>query len=55
MVWPDSLSEQLIDGAELQQMFCCLTASSARVMLCMADIVFRILVIAKAVVACPKP
>ena len=37
MVWPDSLSEWLVDGAGLQQMFCCLTASTARAMLCMAD------------------
>ena len=28
VVWPDSLSEWLIGGAGLLQMFCCLTASS---------------------------
>ena len=31
VVWPDSLSEWLVDGAGLQQMFCCLTAITTRV------------------------
>ena len=55
MVWPDSLSEQLIEWAGLQQMFCCLTASTARALLCMADVEFRIQVMVEAVVACPGP
>ena len=42
VVWPDSLSEWLIKGAGLQQMFCCLTASTARALPCMADAEFRI-------------
>ena len=37
VVWPDSLSEWLVDGAGLQHMFCSLTASTARALLCMAD------------------
>ena len=45
----------LVDGAGLQQMFCCLVASTARVLLCMADAEFGIQVIAEAVVACPEP
>ena len=36
-------------------MFCCLTASSARALLCMADVEFGIQVIVEAVVACPEP
>ena len=36
-------------------MFCCLTASTTRALLCMADAKFGIQVIAKAVVACPEP
>ena len=36
-------------------MFCCLTASTARALLCMADAEFGIQVIAEAVVACPEP
>ena len=36
-------------------MFCCLTASTARALLCMADAEFGIQVIVEAVVACPKP
>ena len=55
VVWPDSLSEWLVDGAGLQQMFCCLTASTARALLCMASAEFGIQVIAEAVVACPEP
>ena len=34
-------------------MFCCLTARTARALLCMADAEFGIQVIAEAVVACP--
>ena len=41
-VWPDSLSEWLVDGAGLQQVFCCLTASTARALLFMADAEFEI-------------
>ena len=55
MVWPDSLSEWLIDGAGLQQMFCYLTASTARALLSMANAEFGIQVIVEAVVACPEP
>ena len=55
VVWPDSLSEWLVDGAGLQQMFYCLTASTARALLCMADVEFRIQVMAEVVVACPEP
>ena len=40
VVWPDSLSEWLVDGAGLQQMFCCLTASTARALLCVANAEF---------------
>ena len=36
-------------------MFCCLTASTARALLCMANAEFGILVIVEAVVACPEP
>ena len=36
-------------------MFCCLTASIARALLCMADEVFGIQMIVEAVVACPEP
>ena len=36
-------------------MFCCLTASTARALLCMADAEFGIQVIVEAVVACPEP
>ena len=42
VVWPDSLSEWLVDGAGLQQMFCCLTASTARALLRMANAEFGI-------------
>ena len=42
-------------GVGLQQMFCCLTASTARALLCMADAEFEIQVIVEAVVPCPKP
>ena len=35
-------------------MFCCLTASTARAPLCMADVEFGIQVIAEAAVACPE-
>ena len=42
MVWPDSLSGWLLDRAGLQQLFCCLTANTARALLCMADAEFRI-------------
>ena len=33
----------------------CLTASTARALLCMADVEFRIQVMAEVVVACPEP
>ena len=36
-------------------MFCCLTASTARALLYMADAEFGIQVIVEAVVACPEP
>ena len=36
-------------------MFCCLAASTARALLCMADAEFIIQVIVEAVVACPEP
>ena len=36
-------------------MFCCLTASTARALLCMANAEFGIQVIVEAVVACPEP
>ena len=36
-------------------MFCCLTASTARALLCMADAAFWIQVVVEAVVACPQP
>ena len=36
-------------------MFCCLTVSTARALLCMTDAEFRIQVIIEAVVACPEP
>ena len=42
VVWPDSLSEKLIEGAGLQQLLCCLIASTARALLCMADAEFGI-------------
>ena len=52
VVWPDSLSEWLADGAGLQ-MFCSQTASTARALLCMVDAEFGLQVIVEAVVACP--
>ena len=36
VIWLDSLLERLVEGAGLQQMFCCLTAITARALLCMA-------------------
>ena len=36
-------------------MLCCLTASTARALLCMADAEFGIQVMVEAVVACPEP
>ena len=39
--WPDSLAEWLVDGAGLQ-MFCCLTASAARALFCIANAEFEI-------------
>ena len=36
-------------------MFCCLTASTARALLCMANVEFGIQVIVEAVVACLEP
>ena len=53
VVWPDSLCKWLIDGAGLQTIFCCLTASTARALLCIADGEFGIQTIVEAVVACP--
>ena len=44
-----------LEGAGLQQLFCCLTASTARVLLSMANGEFRIQVMVEAVVACPEP
>ena len=55
MVWPDSLSEWLVEGAGLQQMVCCMAASTARALLCIAYAEFRIQVMVEAVVACPEP
>ena len=54
-VWPDFLSEWLVERAGLQQMFCCLTTSTSRALFCMADAEFRIQVMIEAVVACPEP
>ena len=42
VVWPDSFSEKLAEGAGLQQIFCCLTTSTARALLLLADAGFRI-------------
>ena len=50
-VWPDFLSEWFVDGAGLQHMFFCLTASTARALLCMANAEFGIQVIVDAVAA----
>ena len=36
-------------------MFCCLTVSTTRALLCMADAEFGIQVIVEAVAACPEP
>ena len=36
-------------------MFCCLTTSTARALLCMADAEFRIHVMVEVVVVCPEP
>ena len=36
-------------------MFCCLTASTAKALLCIADVDFGIQVIVEAVVACSEP
>ena len=47
--------EYLEEGAGLQQMFCCLLASTTRALLCMADEEFRIQVMAETVLACPEP
>ena len=55
VVWPDSLSEWLVDGAGLQKMFCCSTAGTARALLCMANAEFGIQVTDEAVVACTIP
>ena len=55
VVWPDSLSEWLVAGAGLQQMFFCLTASTVRALLCMADTEFGIQVTVDVVAACPEP
>ena len=37
VVWLDSFPERLIERAGLQQIFSCLTASTARALLCMAS------------------
>ena len=37
VIWPDSRSEWIVEGAGLQQMFCWLTASTSRALLCMAE------------------
>ena len=42
VVWPDSLSEWLVDRAGLQQMFCCLTASTTRALFSMANAEFGV-------------
>ena len=55
VVWPDSLSEWLEDGSGLQKMFCCLTASTTRALLYMANVEFGIQVIVEAVGTCPGP
>ena len=55
VVWSDSLSEQLVEGVEPQQVFCYLTASAARALFSMADAEFGIQVIVEALVACPEP
>ena len=39
-VGPGPLSERLVKWAGLQQMFCCLVASLAGVLLCVADVEF---------------
>ena len=44
MIWPDSLSQQLIERTGLQQMFGCLTAGTARALLCMACLIQEILI-----------
>ena len=54
MVWSDSLPGLLAEGAGLQQMFCCLTASTARTLPCMADAEFRVQVVVEVVVACTE-
>ena len=51
VVWPDSLSEWLVDGTGLQRI-CCLTASTARALLCIANAEFGIQVIVEAFLAC---
>ena len=42
VVWLDALSEQLVEGARLQQMFCCLAASTSRVLLHIANVDFGV-------------
>ena len=42
VVWPDSLSVGLVGGAGLQQMFCGLTASSAKALLHMTNAEFGV-------------
>ena len=54
MIWPESLLEELIEGAGLQHMFCSLTASTTRALLCMADTEFKLWVVAEVVVECPE-
>ena len=52
VVRPDSLPERLVEGAGLQQMFCCLTASTTMALLCMANAEFGVYVVVGVVVAC---
>ena len=42
VVWSKSIPEGLVERAELQHMFCCLTASIARALLCMGNGEFRV-------------
>ena len=42
VVCSDSLSELLVEGTGLQTMFCCLTASIARALLCVVNAEFRV-------------
>ena len=55
MVWPDSLPKSLVEGAGLQQVFCCLTATAARALLCEDNAECGAQVVVQAVVECPEP